>query len=415
MKRIKTFLPKGISIVTAFLLVLLPLLPGSGKAAAIEEWNKDSVYVAGNRISQNGIIYEAAWWTQGEDPSKQTDEWGVWRIADNTQSGQEQKPGTKTEATEKPVKKPAKTTTSKDKYTGLADHVITGYWQNFDNGAKCLEISDVPKEYNLLAIAFAEQTSVPGKVTFHLDETLCQKLGGYNKQKFIKDIKAAKKKGQRVIISVGGENGTVSVTNAKEAKRFAGSVYNLMKEYGFDGVDIDLEHGINARYMAKALRLLSKKAGKSLIITLAPQTLDMQNKNTEYFKLALKIKDILTIVNTQYYNSGSMLGADGKVYSQGNAGFLAALASIQLENGLSPDQVGIGVPASARGAGSGYVSPSIVKKALNCLARGKAAGSYQPKKKYKKLRGVMCWSVNWDADNGYKFLKKTAPVVAKLP
>ncbi len=88
MKRIKTFLPKGISIVTAFLLVLLPLLPGSGKAAAIEEWNKDSVYVAGNRISQNGIIYEAAWWTQGEDPSKQTDEWGVWRIADNTQSGQ---------------------------------------------------------------------------------------------------------------------------------------------------------------------------------------------------------------------------------------------------------------------------------------------------------------------------------------
>ncbi len=104
-----------------------------------------------------------------------------------------------------------------------------------------------------------------------------------------------------------------------------------MKEYGFDGVDIDLEHGINARYMAKALRLLSKKAGKSLIITLAPQTLDMQNKNTEYFKLALKIKDILTIVNTQYYNSGSMLGADGKVYSQGNAGFLAALASIALQ------------------------------------------------------------------------------------
>ncbi len=45
-----------------------------------------------------------------------------------------------------------------------------------------------------------------------------------------------------------------------------------------------------------------------------------------------------------------MLGADGKVYSQGSADFLAALASIQLEeNGLRPDQTGIGVPASVKG------------------------------------------------------------------
>lgn len=302
-----------------------------------------------------------------------------------------------------------------EKNTGLAAHVVTGYWQNFDNGAKCLKISDVPKGYNLIAVAFAESTTTPGKVTFRLDETLCQRLGGYSKKQFIKDIKAAKKKGQRVIISVGGENGTVVVTNATEAKRFANSIYKLMKEYGFDGVDIDLEHGINAKYMEKALRQLSKKAGKSLIITMAPQTLDMQNTKTEYFKLALKIKDILTIVNTQYYNSGSMLGADGKVYAQGNVDFLTALAAIQLENGLKPQQVGIGVSASVKGAGSGYVSPSVVNKALNCLAKGSKGGSYKPKKKYKKLRGVMCWSINWDADNGYKFLKKVSPVVEKLP
>jgi len=45
-----------------------------------------------------------------------------------------------------------------------------------------------------------------------------------------------------------------------------------MEEYGFDGVDIDLEHGINARYMEKALRRLSQKAGESLVITMVPQT-----------------------------------------------------------------------------------------------------------------------------------------------
>ncbi|MCI9079730.1 MAG: cellulose-binding protein [Lachnospiraceae bacterium] len=414
MKKIKSFLPKEIFIITVFLILLSTLLSGSSQAATIKEWNNDSIYIAGDRVSRDGIIYEAAWWTQGEDPAKQADEWGVWRLVNETTPKPEQRPETGKTDTPKETNT-GKTTGSKDKQTGLSRHVITGYWQNFDNGAKCLKISDVPKEYNLIAVAFAEQCPIPGKVTFQLDETLCQRLGGYNKKQFIKDIKSARKKGQHVIISVGGENGTVSVTNAKEAKLFVNSIYKLMKEYGFDGVDIDLEHGINARYMAKALRMLSKKAGKSLVITIAPQTLDMQNKETEYFKLALKIKDILTIANTQYYNSGSMLGADGKVYSQGNADFLAALASIQLENGLRPDQIGIGVPASVKGAGSGYVPPSVVNKALNCLAKGKSTGSYKPKKKYKKLRGIMCWSVNWDADNGYKFLKKTAPVVASLP
>ena len=48
----------------------------------------------------------------------------------------------------------------------------------------------------------------------------------------------------------------------------------------------------------------------------------------------------------QYYNSGSMLGCDGKVYSQGAVDFLTAFAGIRLEGGLSPSQVGLGLPAS---------------------------------------------------------------------
>lgn len=404
----------------------------AGVKAAVAEWKKEKIYVAGDRVSWKGIIYEAAWWTQGEDPAKQTDPWGVWKKVEGTKDTEKKEENNKTETNDKTEKndtiktetskgteaKPEKNSnknSSKDKKTGLASHVITGYWQNFDNGAKCLKISDVPKGYNLIAVAFADSTATPGKVTFRLDDTLCRRLGGYTKKEFIKDIKAAKKKGQRVVISVGGENGNVSVSNEKEAKAFADSVYKLMKEYGFDGVDIDLEHGISAKYMEKALRQLSKKAGESLIITMAPQTLDMQNTKTEYFKLALKIKDILTIVNTQYYNSGSMLGADGKVYSQGGVDFLTALAAIPLEKGLRPDQVGIGVPASVKGAGSGYVSPAVVNKALECLAKGKKGGSYKTKKKYPKLRGAMCWSINWDAANSYKFLKKVQPTVEGLP
>lgn len=181
--------------------------------------------------------------------------------------------------------------------TNLPTHILTGYWQNFDNGAKCLKISDVPATYNIIAIAFAEATSNPGEVTFKLDSSLATKLGGYTEQQFISDIAAAKTKKQRVILSVGGETGSVSVSSATAATNFANSVYALMVKYGFDGVDIDLENGINATYMTSALRQLSAKAGAGLIITMAPQTLDMQSVNSGYFQVALNIKDILTVVD----------------------------------------------------------------------------------------------------------------------
>ena len=297
----------------------------------------------------------------------------------------------------------------------LPEHLLTGYWQNFDNGAACLKISDVPTAYQLIAVAFADAAGQPGAVSFTLDPTLSSRLGGYTKQQFIADIAAAKGRGQKVILSVGGQNGSVSVGGDESAANFANSVYSLMQEYGFDGVDIDLENGISPDYMASALRQLSAKAGSGLIITLAPQTLDMQTVSSGYFRLALQIKDILTIVNTQYYNSGSMLGQDGKVYSQGTVDFITALAAIQLENGLRPDQVGLGLPASSSAAGSGYVSPSVVNSALNILAEGASGGSYTPPRTYPSLRGAMTWSVNWDASNQYNFANTVAPALAALP
>jgi chitinase/chitodextrinase len=297
----------------------------------------------------------------------------------------------------------------------LPTHLLTGYWQNFNNGAKCLRINDVPAAYDIIAVAFADATTTPGQVSFTLDSGLAAALGGYTEEQFIADIQQVKARGQHVIISVGGQNGTVRVADAASAANFANSIYSLMTKYGFEGVDIDLENGVSATYMAQALRQLSTLAGSELIITMAPQTLDMQSTGTEYFKLALEIKDILTIVNMQYYNSGSMLGYDGKVYYQGTVEFLTALATIQLENGLKPEQVGLGLPASTSGAGSGYVDPSVVNAALNCLANGTTAGSFQPPHTYPKIRGAMTWSINWDASNNYYFSNSVKSCLNSLP
>ncbi|MFJ1644296.1 chitinase [Streptomyces sp. NPDC088258] len=290
-------------------------------------------------------------------------------------------------------------------------HALTGYWQNFNNGATVQKLRDVQSQYDIIAVSFADATATPGQITFNLDPAV-----GYGSvADFKADIAAKKAAGKSVIISIGGELGNVTVNSDASATAFADSAYALMREYGFSGVDIDLEHGINSTYLTKALRQLSAKAGSGLVITMAPQTIDMQSTSGEYFKTALNVKDILTVVNMQYYNSGSMLGCDGKVYSQGTVDFLTALACIQLEGGLDPSQVGLGVPASARGAGSGYVAPSVVTNALDCLARGTNCGSFKPARTYPGIRGAMTWSTNWDATAGNAWSNTVGPHVHGLP
>ncbi|OPF70477.1 chitinase [Streptomyces antioxidans] len=291
----------------------------------------------------------------------------------------------------------------------VPEHAVTGYWQNFDNGATKQKLSDVPDDYDIIAVAFADATGSPGAVDFTLDPA----TGYGDEQQFKDDIKAKQAAGKSVIISVGGEKGTISVSDDASADAFASSITGLMDEYGFNGVDIDLENGVNSTYMTKALKAIHDEKS-DVVVTMAPQTIDMQSASTEYFKTALGIKDFLTVVNMQYYNSGSMQGCDGQVYSQGSVDFLTALACIQLENGLDPSQVGIGVPASTSGAGSGYVEPGVVNDALDCLAKGSGCGSFKPSKTYPGIRGAMTWSTNWDAASGNAWSKAVGPHVHGL-
>ena len=300
--------------------------------------------------------------------------------------------------------------------TGLPKHILTGYWHNFDNPAVELRLRDVPTEYDLVAVAFADATGPPGAVGFAIDPGLSASLGGYTDAEFSADVRTLQSRGKKVIISVGGETGRVAVNDAASAVAFANSVHALIQRYGFDGVDIDLENGLNPTYMAQALRSLRSKVGNGLIIAMAPQTIDMQNPSGSYFKLALDIKDILTVVNTQFYNSGAMLGCDNNAaYAQGTVNFIVALACIQLEAGLRPDQVGLGLPAGAGAAGGGIVAPSVVNAAMDCLTRGTNCGSFRPPRTYPGLRGAMTWSINWDVTNGNGFARTVSPHLRTLP
>lgn len=296
----------------------------------------------------------------------------------------------------------------------LPTHILTGYWQDFDNGARTLRLRDVPPDYDMIAVAFADTDfSKQGAVTFTVHSDLSNALGGYTDSDFINDVKAVHSQGRHVILSIGGADGTVQITDPNSAANFVTSVLGLIQQFGFDGVDIDLEAGISVPNLTSALQQLAAK-DPGMIIALAPQTIDILPNTGAYLQLIDNIKSILTVVNTQFYNSGGMPGCDGTVYNEGSVDFITSLDCYLLQH-IRPDQVGMGFPASPSGAGSGYVSPSVIESALSCLANGTGCGNYKPPTKYPSIRGVMDWSISWDATSGYAFSHSVRPFLTSLP
>ncbi|MFR0910625.1 MAG: glycosyl hydrolase family 18 protein [Eubacterium sp.] len=372
------------------------------------EWSPNSVsYKSGDLVQYQRRVYECIYPHVSNSAWTPTAAFTLWKERTDLVAGDVET--TKAGGSEQGTTENNYTVNSK-----LPEHMVTGYWHNFLNGSKALKLSDVPSYYDMICVAFANSSTTPGKVTFELDKDLSNSLGGYTKAQFIQDIKDAKAKGQHVIISVGGAEGTTYITNQEAANQFATSLISMIEEYGFEGVDIDFEGGAvsGTDYIAEALREVHDHFGDDFIITMAPETYYFQDVNpngtaatSAYYRLAYKIRDILTICYPQFYNTGGMTGYNGFNARVGNADFLTSLSTLLLENGLRADQVALGLPSTPNAASSGYVSTDVISTAVKSLVNGTSSGSFTAPKAYPTFRGVMTWSINWDATNGYAWAK----------
>ncbi|MEZ8435397.1 glycosyl hydrolase family 18 protein [Vibrio splendidus] len=50
----------------------------TGGGTCTNAWDSSAVYTGGDQVTQGGKIWEAKWWTTGEDPTT-TGQWGVWK------------------------------------------------------------------------------------------------------------------------------------------------------------------------------------------------------------------------------------------------------------------------------------------------------------------------------------------------
>ena len=264
-------------------------------------------------------------------------------------------------------------------------------------------------------------------------------------------------RGKKVLLSVGGANGHVELRNAAERTQFVNTVTGIIQNYGLDGLDIDFE-GQSVRLnsgdsdftnpttpvivnLISALREIRSRVGSGFVLTMAPETFFVQvghqfyggttggdTRTGAYLPVIHGVRDILTVLHVQDYNSGPVMSIDGQIYNMGNADFHVAMTEMLMRGftvantgrtfpGLRPDQVAIGLPANVN-AGNGWTPVPEVQRALNYLIRGQSFGGRYVLRNpagYRGMRGLMSWSINWDRFANFDFSRNHRAYLNALP
>ncbi|MGW2685277.1 chitinase [Streptomyces sp. NPDC001414] len=330
----------------------------------------------------------------------------------------------------------------------LPTHALVGYLHaSFANGSGYTRVADVPDSWDVIDLAFGEPTSATsGDIRFNrCPVTECP--NAESDADFKAAIKAKQAAGKKVLISIGGANGQVQLTTTAARDTFVSSVSNIIDTYGLDGLDVDFEgHSLSLNAndtdfknpttpvvvnLISALKTLKAKYGSKFVLSMAPETFFVQMgyqfygtgkfggqdpRCGAYLPVIYALRDDLTLLHVQDYNSGPIMGLDNQYHSMGGADFHIAMTDMLLTGfpvagdannvfpPLRPDQIAIGMPASVN-AGNGYVAPAEVTKTLDCLTRKTNCGTYTTHGTWPSLRGLMTWSVNWDRFSNWEFQK----------
>ena len=320
-------------------------------------------------------------------------------------------------------------------------NIILGYAHSWENtGAPFLYFSDMlSSKYNVVMYSFIETAGQNGytpQLTINTPRYLTG--GAYDKQLLKDDINSLRSQGIPVIVSIGGQNGHVELSTVAQKNIFVQGLKDIIDEYGFDGIDLDFEGGsmdfdagaltdfsytgISAypklKNVVDAFRDLKAHYGSNFILTAAPETTYVQggynrydDLNGSFLPVIHNLRSELDLLMVQLYNTGSILALDGQAYNSAIPDFLTSMSDMLITGfnvattgfnfpGLPASKIMVGIPACASAAGSGYIAPTEAIKALDYLRFGTtfSGRNYDLENgAHPGLRGVMTWSVNWDA------------------
>jgi hypothetical protein len=251
-------------------------------------------------------------------------------------------------------------------------------------------IEDVPAEYDVLFSAFA-RIDGEGRATYtHGD--------GQSRAAFIAGIADRRMEGKPVILSIGGAGGSaVSLEPGPQVENFLTSVQHIIDDYGFSGIDWDLENDlpdgqqISVPGLVEISKRLHATYGASFIISMAPYGEEGEGTDATYLEVARQTRGILDFVGYQHYNADSPPTA---------LSVRATMERWMATAGLRPEQWSLGFLERDDGQGftTSYAQMIAIYQEIDAL--------------YPTVRGVWTWGVyEKDLPAGYPFVRSLAPVI----
>jgi chitinase len=317
-------------------------------------------------------------------------------------------------------------------------HAIIGYWGAGPYtpfmGEEGPTIADALKQgYNVICVSFGDQFTVDG--TFKIDTDMCPS----NRENLWKDLphpctptkaNVTAEAGMdinswRYVLSFGGAAGpgpympqAASPEEREEIENkfvdgFVKTYAEIKKEYGFDGVDIDVESSLSTPLLSAFRKIFKKLHAQGDLVSMAPESpiLDPGNPvyegedpgagaHNSYAPLVdTSIINHVSWVAPQLYNDLIPFDEDPAKYVQSlNAGHKIEWDGKLLEIKVPANKMVLGHPATiaaapARKPPDWQVDPEAL------------AAKYKASPELMATKGVMTWSVGHDYSNGWKWVK----------
>jgi chitinase len=321
-------------------------------------------------------------------------------------------------------------------------HRLIGYWSGYGAAGSTFPLREVSPQWDVIIVAFStpDRNAPEGTMQFHTP-------AGLDTQQFKGDIDYLKGHGKKVMISLGGGGQHFTLADPNRVPNFVSSVTRIVTEYGFDGIDIDFEspslsidpgdtdfkHPTTPSIvnLISALRQLHDHFGPGFMISLVPEGTQIPagypsygGQFGSYLPIVYAIRDILSFVDVQDYNTPPLEGLDGEIYQPGSVDYHAAMTELLLRGfnvGGDPKHFFPPLPAEKVAVGflTGDTTSTVVSQAMDFIITGQApAGTtYQLRRRtgYPGMIGAMFWTIDADRRGNYNFSNVVGPQLHSYP
>lgn len=321
-------------------------------------------------------------------------------------------------------------------------HNLIGYWVGYADAKSIFPIREVSPQWDVIIVAFAtpDHNAPEGTMQFHAP-------AGETPEQFKADLALLKSQGRKVMISLGGGGEHFTLADPKRVRTFVSSVTNIVSEYGFDGIDIDFESpslsidpgDTDFRHpttpsivnLISALRQLHDHFGPKFMISLVPEGTQIPSgypsyggQFGSYLPILHAIRDILSFVDVQDYNTPPLQGLDGEIYQPGTPDYHAAMTELLLHGfdvGGNPKYHFDPMPADKVAVGflTPDTTPAIVSQSMDYIIKGKAPAGTKYKLRnpagYPGMIGAMFWTIDDDRRHNYNYSNTIGPQLHGYP